>query len=102
VLAIMFAAWGLTVLFVPAARPAAIPTAYAIPLILIIALFLAVRILVAGAQPLPWGIVIAGCAFVVSRAIFDIFATVIHSPNLTQETNPVARLLLDSGHSNPG
>ncbi len=98
-LATAFAAWLLTLAFVPALLPAAIPTAYSIPLFLMIELYLAVRVLVAGAQALPWGMFISGCGFVVGGAGFDIFATVHHSPNLNQEYNPVARLLLDSDHS---
>lgn len=98
-LALAFVVWGMAVLYLPAAHAAAIPTAYATPLVLILALILALRILSCGTQPVPYGLLIAGCSFVVGGAAFDIFATVVHSPDLALETNPIARLLLDSGHS---
>ncbi len=34
-----------------------------------------------------------------SGIAFDVFATVVLSPNLAQEANPVARMLLDNGYS---
>ncbi len=38
-------------------------------------------------------------AFILGGIAFDITATIIHSPDLAEESNPVARPLLDSGHS---
>ena len=98
-LATAFGGWGLIVLAFPAARSAVIPTAYAVPVLLMAALILSIRILLVGSQPLSYGLLIAGISFVGGGVAFDIFATVIHSPNLEREANPVARLLLDSGHS---
>jgi hypothetical protein len=40
-----------------------------------------------------------GIAFIVGGAVFDMTATVMHSPDLRFEGNPIARALLDSGHS---
>jgi hypothetical protein len=41
-----------------------------------------------------WG----GCAFMAGGWALDIGATLAHTPNLSQESNPVVRTLLESGH----
>jgi len=95
-----FVAWGLTVLLSPAVRPAAIPTA------LRHAVDSDFQLVSGGSHPGRRGATVAlgdtDCRLSSSSsggAVFDVFATVIHSPSLIQEFNPVARLLLDSGHS---
>ncbi len=40
---------------------------------------------------------LAGAAFIVGGATFDIYATLHHSPDLEYEANPLARTLLDEG-----
>jgi hypothetical protein len=42
-----------------------------------------------------------GVILILGAASFDMIATLIHSPDLSRECNPVARALLDSGHSVP-
>jgi hypothetical protein len=61
----------------------------------------AFRLMIAGTAPVPGNICTAGAAFIAGGAGFDIFATILHSPDLRAETNPYARFLLDSGHSVP-
>src|SRR5262249_41400670 len=75
-----------------------VPAAYALPAVLVVNLALAVRLARAGRAAVPIVAAVLGCAFVVGGAAFDIFATVLHSPNLSDEGNPVARALLDAGH----
>jgi hypothetical protein len=41
----------------------------------------------------------AGCLFVLGGIWLDLFGTVVHSPDLEQEANLIARYLLDSGRS---
>jgi len=48
---------------------------------------------------MPLATFIAGAVFVGGGAAFDVIATLLHSPDLSNEANPVARFLLDSGHS---
>jgi hypothetical protein len=99
ILGLAFVVCELTVLYLPAARSGAIPTVYATPLVLIMGLLLSVRILSYGTQTLPIGAFVAGCGFVVGGAAFDVIATIIHTSDLAQETNPIARVLLETGHS---
>jgi hypothetical protein len=89
----------LLVFYVRPELPAAAPTAYAVPGILIAALVLAIRVSRAGAASTPWVPLLFGLAFIVGGAAFDITATVAHTPDLSQEQNPIARVLLDGGHS---
>lgn len=44
-------------------------------------------------------LLVAGIAFIVGGAVFDVCATLIHSPDLEHEANPLARTLLDAGIS---
>jgi hypothetical protein len=72
--------------------------AYAILPILAAALPIAVGLARAGpAAPPPIATAI-GLAFIVGGAAFDILATLIHTPDLKLEANPIARALLDSAH----
>jgi hypothetical protein len=91
---------GLLLVFYPRPNgPAAIRLAYAVPIILAAALVLALRVARAGAATAPRLPLLFGLAFIVGGATLDISATVIHSPDLKLEQNPIARVLLDSGHS---
>jgi hypothetical protein len=47
--------------------------------------------------PLPVALFLAGAAYVIGGATFDIVTTVIRTPSLQLEANPVARVLLDNG-----
>jgi hypothetical protein len=79
--------------------PAAAPAAYAIPVFLAVLLALAVGVERAGPASAPWWAVLLGVAYIVGGAALDITATVVHTPDLSLEQNPIARLLLDGGHS---
>jgi hypothetical protein len=72
--------------------------AYAMPAVLVAALALAAALARLGTAPVPWALFLLGLAFIVGGAALDITATVIHTPDLGQEQNPIARALLDSGH----
>ena len=76
----------------------AITAAYTLPVLLIAGLLLAVRIARAGTAIAPLSILIPGLVFIIGGAAFDMAATVVHTPDLSLEQNPIARTLLDSGH----
>ena len=74
-------------------------TAFALPALLAIGLYLAIRLARAGTAAVPATLLIPGVIFIVGGAAFDIAATLHHTPDLRQEANPIARALLDSGYS---
>lgn len=45
----------------------------------------------------PSILLVSGLMFIVGGAVFDIYATLRHSPDLLHEANPFARALLDDG-----
>jgi len=75
-----------------------IPVAMAIPFALCLAVFWIAGLLRSGTAQLPPLISITGVAFIIGGGLFDITATVIHSPTLVAEANPIARAFLDSGY----
>ena len=75
--------------------------AYALPALTVIALLLAIRITREGTADAPLWVLLPGLLFIMGGAVFDMVATVIHTPDLNLEQNPIARTLLDSGHSVP-
>jgi hypothetical protein len=87
------------ILMVPAARRFALPSAYILLAGLAMFAVLAFRLMMAGVTPIPIRTFLAGAVFIAGGAGFDIVATLLHSPDLQYETNPVARFLLDTGHS---
>lgn len=78
---------------------AALATAYLLPLVLVLSLFLAIRLASKGTAAAPLFLVALGIAHVAGGGTFDMIATVLHSPGLELEGNVVARTLLDSGHA---
>jgi len=82
-------------------RPVALAAAYVLVAGLGLFAASAYRLMIAGTAPVPGNTFTAGAAFIAAGAGFDIVATLLHSPDLRNETNPFARLLLDSGHSVP-
>ena len=87
------------VLFLRALSPARLPLVYAVPLALTAGLAFARRLFRAGTTPVARGAGLIGAAFIVFGAGFDITATLIHSPDLSDEQNPIARFLFATGHS---
>jgi hypothetical protein len=73
--------------------------AYALPVATAVCLVLAIRLTRQGLDPVPPFVAIPGCALLLGAAGFDVVATLLHSPDLSREGNPVIRVLLDSGHS---
>jgi hypothetical protein len=87
------------IFLVPAARPAALTGAYVLVVALACFTAVAFRMMMAGTARIPINVFIGGAVFIAGGAGFDILATLVHSRDLRNETNPVARFLLDSGHS---
>jgi hypothetical protein len=78
-----------------------VPAAYALPPLLAVCLILAVRLARLGTASIPAFALMLGAAWVMGGAALDITATLIHTPDLRREANPIARALLDSGHALP-
>src|SRR5262245_56014805 len=74
------------------------PLVYILPVLLVLSLIIAVQLARAGTAAAPALAVIAGVVWILGGVAFDIGATIIQTPDLRQETNPIARSLLDSGH----
>jgi hypothetical protein len=71
---------------------------YLLPLPAALLLFLAICLDLQGTKHVSDLALVGGIAFIVSGIVFDVTATVVHSPDLEREGNPVARVLLDSRH----
>jgi len=93
------AIWTTAVFYYDVPANTAVPTAYALPLILVVSLYCALRLALKGGMTAPWLLTMLGVFYVVGGGAFDITATIIHSPDLQREANPIARTLLDSDHS---
>lgn len=94
--------WPLVLVFAYYIRPELgwqIPVAYLTPIILLPSLIVGVKLARMGTASAPVSIMMLGVLYIVSGPVFDIAATLIHSPNLDNEANPIARVLLDGGHS---
>jgi hypothetical protein len=76
-----------------------LPLAYLLPVLLAYGLVVSVKLCRLGNGPAPVGLVIAGAVLLFGGAAFDVIATITVSPRLDEETNVIARALLDSGHS---
>lgn len=76
-----------------------VPFAYLIPVLLASGTFVMIVLYRQGNSNLPLIPLLVGVVSIVGGASFDVIATLAKSPTLTMETNPVARSLLDSGHS---
>ena len=77
---------------------AIIPTVYALPICLASSLYLAIRLASKGSSSIPFTLGLLGVFFIAGGGIFDMVATVIHTPTLCDESNMVGRALLDSNH----
>ena len=75
------------------------PFALVLPVLLVVCVYLAGKLARGGASSANYIWMLAGMAFLIGGAAFDIGATIYHSPDLESEANPVARALLDSGYS---
>lgn len=76
-----------------------VPLAYLIPIILIYSIILATNLYHQGTGTVSGVPLTAGIILITGGAIFDMMATVIKSPSLVQEANPIVRSFLDSGYS---
>jgi hypothetical protein len=76
-----------------------VPIAFLLPVYLIYEVVLAALMYQAVNSPLPTIPLISGLLFVAGGVALDGIATLIKSPTLTLEANPIARSLLDSGFS---
>lgn len=73
--------------------------AYLAPFLVAYATLLAVTLYRHGNNPVPPKVLIAGIVFVIGGVALDVVATIMNTPTLTREVNPVVRALLGSGHS---
>jgi hypothetical protein len=90
---------GLAVFQIPVLRPYIAFFIYALPLGLLFALICAARMASLGGSDVPAAPFVIGMIFLIGGPAFDMSATIIHTPDLSREGNPLARALLDSGHS---
>lgn len=89
----------LLVYFTPSLYAFQVPMAFLLPIYLVYGIGLATLIYQTVNTPLPIGPFLIGLLFVAGGAAFDGIATLVKSPTLTLEANPVARSLLDFGFS---
>jgi len=72
---------------------------YGLPFVLAFGLVLSVTLLRRSQGDLPIGLLFGGTAFAFGGIALDMAATILKTPTLERESNPIARALLDSGHS---
>ena len=75
--------------------------AYGLPFVALGFLWLACCAARFGPNPAHRLALVIGLLVILGGIVFDIGATIYHSPNLSRESNPVARFLLNGGHSLP-
>jgi hypothetical protein len=85
--------------FLPLPAEWHVVVAYLLPLPNLALLFCALNLCRLGPAPLPLPTFVAGVVVMLGGICFDMIATGIHTPDLAQEGNPIARALLDSRHS---
>lgn len=68
-----------------------------LPIPCLLILFLAIGFWQQGPDRARPAAFLAGCLFIAGGLLFDLWATVYHSPDLAREGNPLARSLLDHG-----
>ena len=76
-----------------------IPAVYALPAVLALSLFLAIRLACRGTSRIPAALATIGVLYIVGGGMFDMIATVKHTPTLQDEGNMIVRVLFDSDHS---
>lgn len=86
------------VFYLPALAPARAPVSLILIPLLLYALALAIPTVRVSPHPLPLPAFLAGALFVIGGTAFDLYATIVHTPDLAREGNPVARTLLDAGY----
>jgi hypothetical protein len=85
------------VYFTQPLRALRLPLAFFLPLALMYSIVLAVALYRKGIGDLPALPFIVGCVFVSGGVALDGIATLVMTPTLRHEVNPVARALLDAG-----
>lgn len=99
ILLLLAISWIILVFFTNKMPNLRVATTYVIPFLLYYGLFLATMMFHHGAGRPPPLLAIGGVLIIVGGTAFDVLITIIKSPTLTREANPIARTLLDSGHS---
>jgi hypothetical protein len=89
----------LFVVYTPYLAAFRVPLALLLPFLLIYGIVLAIRIYQAVDMHLPLVPFLSGSLLLAGGATFDGIVTIIKSPTLSREANPIARSLLDSGIS---
>src|SRR5262245_28054940 len=93
------AMWVLSTILLNAKPEIALWIAYVAPVTLLVAVFLAINLARSGPTALPLSIFFCGVGFILGGAFLDIGITLMRTPDLSLEQNPVVRLLLDNGHT---
>jgi len=86
-------------LYLQAFESILIPLTYILPLSLAYGIVLGIMIYRKAIDPLPITPFVLGFLFMAGGAALDGIATLVNSPTLDREGNPISRVLLDSGHS---
>lgn len=89
----------LVVYFQPYLRSLGAPLAFCLPLVGLYLIYLTVLIYRAGTGKVPIIPLVVGVLLIITGIGIDIVATVIKTPSLSREANPIARSLLYSGYS---
>ena len=89
----------LTAYFSPALHGLQVPLAYLAPFLLAVGLVPSLILYWSGPATLPILPFSIGAVLLMGGTAFDMLATVLRSPTLIREGNPIARALLDGGHS---
>jgi hypothetical protein len=89
------AMWVLSTIFLHADREVALGIAYVLPVAVFVAVILAIKLARSGPANLPLPLFVSGVVFILGGAFLDIGITLIRTPDLSLEQNPVARLFLD-------
>ena len=99
VIVLLVASLSLIVYFVEYLTPLRVPWICVEVALGIYAIALLMVLLRHGQSPCPPLVLYAGILFMVGGTALDVGATIISTPTLARESNPIARALLDSGHS---
>jgi hypothetical protein len=99
VTSIVLSILGIIAAILPQARPVVVPLCLSLIPLLAVALAAAVPFALMGKENAPAAPLLVGFAVILGGAACDIYATVIHSPDLVREANPILRGLLDNGVS---
>jgi hypothetical protein len=97
VVCILLGVFSILAPLLPQAQAGVVTLGAGLVLLLAVALAAAVPLAAAGEDDPPVAALLAGWVVILGGAVCDIVATVVHSPDLAREANPMLRGLLDHG-----